>query len=103
MDINWPPKTNKDSIIGKKFGKRTAIEYVDKQKNGERYLFKCECGDEKILLLNRLRRGIGTQCFRCMRKDVRNAFLARKKEFFELGRTDGKMLAKIKKVGDKDE
>ena len=82
-DIKWPP-THDVSIIGTKFGKRTVVSFVDKTKKGYRYVFKCECGDERILPLSLVKRGLSGSCFTCMRAEVKKEHVKRKKNWFDL-------------------
>jgi hypothetical protein len=73
-----------DPEIGKKYGRRTVISYVVTDRKGKRYLVKCECGEEKIMILALLKRGINTSCWPCERAAVKRAAIARKKKWIEL-------------------
>lgn len=52
----------KDDIIGKKFNRLTAIKRVYDCGNGVRYLFKCDCGNEKVILKNAVVSGKTKSC-----------------------------------------
>lgn len=52
----------KDDIIGKKYNRLTAIKRVHDQRNGVRYLFKCDCGKEKVILKHAVVNGITKSC-----------------------------------------
>ncbi len=82
-DIKWPP-THDVSVIGMKFGKRTVVSFVDKTKKGYRYLFKCECGDERILALSQVKYGKSKSCFTCMRAEMKREHMKRKKDWFDM-------------------
>lgn len=49
-------------MTGKTFGKLTVLRFVDSDKRGARWLCKCECGAEKIVLGHRLRKGDLKSC-----------------------------------------
>lgn len=49
-------------MIGKKFGKLTVVEMLDKQGVYYRYLCKCECGNIKVLRGASLRSGLTKSC-----------------------------------------
>lgn len=52
-----------DDIIGKKFGKLTAIRFEFKDKYYyKHYLFKCECGKEKIINFKNVKSGKTKSC-----------------------------------------
>lgn len=57
-------KNSKDTnLIGKKFNLLTAVIYDSSNKNGNRlWLFKCECGNEKILCMSDVKRGRIKSC-----------------------------------------
>lgn len=61
-----PRKTDVDSYIGKKFGKLTIVAYVDKTTH-HRFSCKCDCGNNKTVILNNLTRGLTSSCG-CTRK-----------------------------------
>lgn len=46
---SWFEGKETQQIIGKKFGKLTAIKMVERKKHHLYYLFKCDCGNEKII------------------------------------------------------
>ena len=54
-------KENND-IIGKKYNRLTAIQKINDEKQGTRYLFKCDCGKEKIILKRNVISGITKSC-----------------------------------------
>jgi hypothetical protein len=70
--------TLKDDVIGKKFGKRTAVCYIKTTRIGDWYLFKCECGQEKVLSLSSLKLGRNTQCRDCHSVNLKKDRLQRK-------------------------
>ncbi len=45
----WFNNEEKQDIVGKKFGKLTAIKRVQRKGRHIYYLFKCDCGNEKII------------------------------------------------------
>lgn len=72
-----------DPLIGTKLGKRMVLKYMHTNKKGKNYLCKCECGEEKILPVSKLKRGLQTSCFTCMRKEVKKKRIEAKKAFYE--------------------
>ncbi len=54
-----------DEIIGKTYGTRTAIEFRGTSVKGYVYLFRCVCGNEKVLPVSDLQRGKNTSCINC--------------------------------------
>lgn len=52
----------KEDIVGKKFNRLTAIKRVYGEGNGIRYLFKCDCGKEKVILKNAVVSGKTKSC-----------------------------------------
>ena len=60
MDINY------EEFIGKKFGKRTVITFVNKRnKHGVHAWCRCECGKESFVVLSDLRNGRRIGCNSC--------------------------------------
>ena len=58
-----------DNFIGKKFGILTCLEYSHSEKGkGHFCKFKCDCGNEKILILSRVKNGYTKSCG-CLRKE----------------------------------
>lgn len=51
-----------DNIVGMKFNRLTALERVDDERRGIRYLFLCDCGKEKIILKNAVVNGRTKSC-----------------------------------------
>lgn len=52
-------------LTGNKFGKWTVIKRVENDRYGQtRYLCRCECGNEKVVMGKSLRRGLSKSC-RC--------------------------------------
>jgi len=49
-------------IVGHKFGRLTILEYADKKKNHHRWLCRCECGKECVVIYHNLIRGHSTSC-----------------------------------------
>lgn len=56
-----PKKTDVSSYIGRRFGKLTVKEYIDKTSH-HRFKCVCDCGNEKIIIINSLTRGLTTSC-----------------------------------------
>lgn len=55
-------------ITGHRFGRLTAIRPIDKDNRGNmRWLCQCDCGKERIVLSNNLRRGLSASCGDCGR------------------------------------
>ena len=54
-------------LTGKRFGKYTVLEYVGKY----RWRCRCDCGNEKDILGQSLRRGESNQCNECRLKEFR--------------------------------
>lgn len=52
----------KNDIIGKKYNKLTAIKKINDGKSDSRYLFKCDCGKEKIILKRNVISGKTKSC-----------------------------------------
>ena len=67
-----------DKNIGLKFGRRTVIEKAHKNKTGEWYKFRCDCGEEKVLDLRSVKKGRSTRCPDCAMKDARKDRMNRK-------------------------
>lgn len=60
-------------IKGKRFGKLTVIKIVSKDKTGGMmWLCKCDCGNEKSILTNNLRRNKSKSCG-CLKKEKPNS------------------------------
>lgn len=50
-------------LTGQKFSRLTAIQYIDKAKSGHaRWLYRCDCGTEKILSSNPVTQGKTCSC-----------------------------------------
>ena len=48
---------------GDKYGRLTAVKFIEIKKNGHQYwLFKCDCGNEKIICVNNVKRGNTKSC-----------------------------------------
>lgn len=52
----------KDDITGNKYNRLTAIKRVYDGRKGVRYLFKCDCGKEKVILKNAVVSGTTKSC-----------------------------------------
>ena len=52
-------------VTGQRFGKLVAIRHVDNEKKGTYWLFKCDCGATKEMLLQNVKSGKSTSCGRC--------------------------------------
>ena len=52
-------------ITGERFGKLTALHRLESSKNGTRWLFRCDCGNEKEMLLQNVKSGKSTSCGFC--------------------------------------
>ena len=54
---------------GDKFGRLTAIKFVKRSKQGSQFwLFKCDCGNEKVILVNNVKRKLVKSCG-CYKKE----------------------------------
>ncbi len=52
-----------DENIGQKYGKLTVLEYTgNKYKSSKIYVCKCECGNEKVVNINKLKTGHVKSC-----------------------------------------
>lgn len=49
-------------ITGQRFGRLTAIQFSHFDKSGTHWLFRCDCGSEKVIKGNVVRRGNSTSC-----------------------------------------
>lgn len=58
-------------ITGQRFGNLTAIRHVENNKKNTYWLFRCDCGTEKEMLLQNVKSGKSTSCGKC--KTVLNA------------------------------
>ena len=52
----------KNDIIGEKFNRLTAIKRVYDGRKGTRYLFRCDCGKEKVILKSKVVNGETKSC-----------------------------------------
>lgn len=60
-------------ITGKRFGRLTAIRYVDyTNSNGSRWLFACDCGKQIITHSSMVRRGVTKSCG-CLNQELRKS------------------------------
>lgn len=59
----------KKDIKGQRFGKLTVIEYAYNKKHNSYWKCKCDCGNEKNIMLNNLTRGMTKSCG-CIRKQA---------------------------------
>ncbi len=57
-----------EDYTGKRYGKWTAISRDMTQKRPTKYLCRCDCGTEKIQIINNLKKGRSTQCTICQDK-----------------------------------
>ena len=62
------PRTVKNDISGKKFGKLTALNFMPDDGGYAAFLFKCECGVEKRILAQSVVRGFTVSCG-CFQKE----------------------------------
>lgn len=61
----------KEDLTGKKFGRLTVIKRAENSKSNQpRWLCRCECGTEKIILAQSLKRG-GTKSCGCYQDEVK--------------------------------
>ncbi len=67
-----------DGIIGTKYGRRTVISKAHKKSKGQWYLFRCDCGHEKILDLRQVRNGKSQRCMDCAMRDAHRDRINRK-------------------------
>lgn len=58
----------KIDVIGKRFGRLRVIKEVEPKGYKRRYLCKCDCGNEKVVYLDNLSRGMTTSCG-CFQKE----------------------------------
>lgn len=64
-----------DKEIGKRYGKLVVLKFSHKNKyNGKYYLFKCDCGKEKIIYLNNVKTGKTKSCGCLRNEDVAKRF-----------------------------
>lgn len=49
-------------ITGKKFFKLTAIKFIERKSHCDNWLFKCDCGNEKIIRKNNVLSGLTKAC-----------------------------------------
>lgn len=80
----WHKGKEKQDIVGKKFGKLTAIKRVDKKGSHLYYLFKCDCGNEKIISKESVVRGEISSCGCLRHKNPPNFKDLRGKKFGRL-------------------
>ena len=66
---SWFDGKEKQQIIGKKFGMLTAIKMVERRKHHLYYLFKCDCGNEKIISKESVVEGRTKSCG-CITKEL---------------------------------
>lgn len=66
------PKRVFNDVTGKKFGRLIAIRFVPDDSKFSKFLCKCDCGVEKIILTQALIRGLTKSCG-CYQKDMRSA------------------------------
>lgn len=59
-------------MIGKRFGRLIAIEEAGKGANGFKYLFKCDCGNEKVISGPVVRSGKASSCG-CLKSETMSA------------------------------
>lgn len=55
---------------GDRYGKLTAIIFVKKKNSIQYWLFKCDCGNEKVILVSNVSRGFVKSCG-CLQKENR--------------------------------
>ena len=86
-----------EELIGKKFNKLTCMEYSHKEKGvGYFYKFKCDCGNEKIYNISRVKNGYIKSCGCLQRENTRKAM------FQDLTGTTFNYLTVIEYVGQKN-
>ncbi|MCC8066739.1 MAG: HNH endonuclease [Clostridiales bacterium] len=63
-------RINPQDIIGNQYGKWTVVDYVEKK--GPHHLFRCRCacGNERIIPLNNLKRGLSRSCGHCIKPQI---------------------------------
>ena len=54
---------------GQRYGRLTAIEYVDRKNNASRWFFRCDCGTETVAYANGVRAGKTKSCG-CLKREV---------------------------------
>ena len=57
--LSHPPLKD---LVGKRFGKLTALSYVEKREGQHYWLCRCDCGNETVVRQNYLQRGHTTSC-----------------------------------------
>lgn len=68
----WNLYRDNNNVIGKKFGRLTAIEFVGIENQAAMYRFHCDCGnDDVIRLLNAVKQGYIHSCG-CLSEDAKN-------------------------------
>lgn len=56
------PKTVKDDLSGKVFGRYLVLEFVPDDSDYAKFLCRCECGTEKIVMSQSLKKGATMSC-----------------------------------------
>lgn len=61
-------KKDYSDVIGKRYGRWTVIERVDKGDNKRYFLCRCDCGTERVVILSALKNGSSRSCG-CLRAE----------------------------------
>lgn len=56
------PRKVKNDLLGKRFGKLVAIAFVPDDTRYSKYIFRCDCGNEKLILAQSVVRKFTTSC-----------------------------------------
>ena len=85
MPVRGPRQRYLD-VSGMRFSRLVAIEFVGKDKaNNARWLFRCDCGQEKAILLRHVRKGITRSCG-CLHKEIVRNMLIKESGLSSLNR-----------------
>lgn len=63
------PKYAKNDITGKRFSKLLALRFIPDDSEYSKFLFKCDCGVEKIIMAQSVLRGATVSCG-CTQKEI---------------------------------
>ena len=55
-------RTYKDNLIGRRFGRLVGISFIPDSTNRSSFLFRCDCGNEKIIEGSSVKRGYTISC-----------------------------------------
>lgn len=72
MEVTLMPATFKTDYAGRVFGKLTVLRFVPTEGRHAKWLCKCECGNEKVVMSQSLAAGLTVSCG-CVGKEQRRA------------------------------